>query len=200
MHLIRPPTTPFPRLTQRARIILFSASSCRVVHLMCEYVCLMINSHRTVHVPSVLAADLLSLPCRWMKKPRCGVPDQIGGAAKFSVRKRRYALTGQKWQHKHITYRWVVHQLNTEALAIKKHLVRSLRSPHPTHPGPTCAHMYKHRLSTSREPRTRCKNKHVNKTNPARASSPGEMTDPSSHSRTHQRGHTDSSRTSTGCH
>ncbi|XP_067342362.1 matrix metalloproteinase-16-like isoform X3 [Channa argus] len=41
---------------------------------------------------------------RWMKKPRCGVPDQIGGASKFSVRKRRYALTGQKWQHKHITY------------------------------------------------------------------------------------------------
>uniref|UniRef100_A0A673MF43 Matrix metalloproteinase-16-like n=1 Tax=Sinocyclocheilus rhinocerous TaxID=307959 RepID=A0A673MF43_9TELE len=40
----------------------------------------------------------------WMKKPRCGVPDQFGGALKFSVRKRRYALTGQKWQHKHITY------------------------------------------------------------------------------------------------
>ncbi|GLD55077.1 matrix metalloproteinase-16-like protein [Lates japonicus] len=40
----------------------------------------------------------------WMKKPRCGVPDQIGGTSKFSVRKRRYALTGQKWQHKHITY------------------------------------------------------------------------------------------------
>nr|XP_046226838.1 matrix metalloproteinase-16-like isoform X1 [Scatophagus argus] len=41
---------------------------------------------------------------RWMKKPRCGVPDQIGGATKFNVRKRRYALTGQKWHHKHITY------------------------------------------------------------------------------------------------
>uniref|UniRef100_A0A3P8XAF1 Peptidase metallopeptidase domain-containing protein n=1 Tax=Esox lucius TaxID=8010 RepID=A0A3P8XAF1_ESOLU len=40
----------------------------------------------------------------WMKKPRCGVPDQLGGASKFSVRKKRYALTGQKWQHKHITY------------------------------------------------------------------------------------------------
>ncbi|MCJ8728553.1 hypothetical protein PDJAM_G00005770 [Pangasius djambal] len=40
----------------------------------------------------------------WMKKPRCGVPDQLGGASRFSVRKRRYALTGQKWQHKHITY------------------------------------------------------------------------------------------------
>lgn len=59
------------------------------------------------NVPSVLTANLHSLPCRWMKKPRCGVPDQMGGAAKFSVRKRRYALTGQKWQHKHITYRWV---------------------------------------------------------------------------------------------
>lgn len=42
-----------------------------------------------------------------MKKPRCGVPDQMGGVAKFSVRKRRYALTGQRWHHKHITYRWV---------------------------------------------------------------------------------------------
>lgn len=44
---------------------------------------------------------------RWMKKPRCGVPDQMGGVSKLNVRKRRYALTGQKWQHKHITYRWV---------------------------------------------------------------------------------------------
>ncbi|XP_014823380.1 PREDICTED: matrix metalloproteinase-16-like isoform X1 [Poecilia mexicana] len=41
---------------------------------------------------------------RWMKRPRCGVPDELGGASRFSVRKRRYALTGQKWQHKHITY------------------------------------------------------------------------------------------------
>ncbi|XP_015246743.1 PREDICTED: matrix metalloproteinase-16 isoform X1 [Cyprinodon variegatus] len=41
---------------------------------------------------------------RWMKRPRCGVPDELGGASRFSVRKKRYALTGQKWQHKHITY------------------------------------------------------------------------------------------------
>ncbi|MBN3317053.1 MMP16 protein, partial [Atractosteus spatula] len=40
----------------------------------------------------------------WMKKPRCGVPDQPGGASKFNVRRRRYALTGQKWPHKYITY------------------------------------------------------------------------------------------------
>ncbi|MEQ2226604.1 Matrix metalloproteinase-16 [Ilyodon furcidens] len=43
---------------------------------------------------------------RWMKRPRCGVPDELGGASRLSVRKRRYALTGQKWQHKHITYSW----------------------------------------------------------------------------------------------
>lgn len=41
---------------------------------------------------------------RWMKKPRCGVPDHphLG----HSRRKKRYALTGQKWRQKHITYRY----------------------------------------------------------------------------------------------
>ncbi|KAG5201824.1 hypothetical protein JEQ12_004587 [Ovis aries] len=38
----------------------------------------------------------------WMKKPRCGVPDH----PHLSRRRRhkRYALTGQKWRQKHITY------------------------------------------------------------------------------------------------
>ncbi|XP_058032493.1 matrix metalloproteinase-24 isoform X2 [Ahaetulla prasina] len=38
----------------------------------------------------------------WMKKPRCGVPDH----PHLSHRRRikRYALTGQKWRQKHITY------------------------------------------------------------------------------------------------
>ncbi|XP_016089636.1 matrix metalloproteinase-16-like isoform X2 [Sinocyclocheilus grahami] len=39
----------------------------------------------------------------WMKKPRCGVPDLLGGIS-GSHRKKRYALTGQKWQRTHITY------------------------------------------------------------------------------------------------
>ncbi|XP_058617302.1 matrix metalloproteinase-16 isoform X2 [Onychostoma macrolepis] len=39
----------------------------------------------------------------WMKKPRCGVPDLLGGMS-GSRRKKRYALTGQKWQRTHITY------------------------------------------------------------------------------------------------
>uniref|UniRef100_A0A8C2ZFP6 Matrix metallopeptidase 16 n=1 Tax=Cyclopterus lumpus TaxID=8103 RepID=A0A8C2ZFP6_CYCLU len=38
----------------------------------------------------------------WMQKPRCGVPDQFKNAARS--RKRRFALTGQKWQRTHITY------------------------------------------------------------------------------------------------
>uniref|UniRef100_A0A673BU59 Matrix metallopeptidase 16b (membrane-inserted) n=1 Tax=Sphaeramia orbicularis TaxID=375764 RepID=A0A673BU59_9TELE len=38
----------------------------------------------------------------WMQKPRCGVPDKIKNTSRS--RKRRYALTGQKWQRTHITY------------------------------------------------------------------------------------------------
>ncbi|CAB1317282.1 unnamed protein product [Coregonus sp. 'balchen'] len=38
----------------------------------------------------------------WMKKPRCGNPDKLKGNSRS--RKRRYALTGQKWQRTHITY------------------------------------------------------------------------------------------------
>ncbi|TMS09476.1 Matrix metalloproteinase-16 [Larimichthys crocea] len=38
----------------------------------------------------------------WMQKPRCGVPDKIKTSSRS--RKRRYALTGQKWQRAHITY------------------------------------------------------------------------------------------------
>ncbi|XP_076837568.1 matrix metalloproteinase-16 isoform X1 [Brachyhypopomus gauderio] len=40
----------------------------------------------------------------WMKKPRCGVPDQVRSGTGLRVRRRRYALTGQKWQRTHITY------------------------------------------------------------------------------------------------
>uniref|UniRef100_A0A671L5W2 Matrix metalloproteinase-16-like n=1 Tax=Sinocyclocheilus anshuiensis TaxID=1608454 RepID=A0A671L5W2_9TELE len=39
----------------------------------------------------------------WMLKPRCGVPDLPDGTS-VSRRKKRYALTGQKWQRTHITY------------------------------------------------------------------------------------------------
>ncbi|KAM9121102.1 matrix metalloproteinase-24-like isoform 1-T1 [Pangshura tecta] len=38
----------------------------------------------------------------WMKKPRCGVPDHPH--ISHSRRNKRYALTGQKWRQKHITY------------------------------------------------------------------------------------------------
>lgn len=57
------------------------------------------------YLPRVLSDHSLcvfSLP-RWMKKPRCGVPDHPHLSRRR--RNKRYALTGQKWRQKHITYR-----------------------------------------------------------------------------------------------
>ncbi|KAI7810101.1 matrix metalloproteinase-16 isoform X1 [Triplophysa rosa] len=39
----------------------------------------------------------------WMKKPRCGVPDKYENVSGLR-RRKRYALTGQKWQRTYITY------------------------------------------------------------------------------------------------
>lgn len=51
---------------------------------------------------STACVCVLSL-LRWMKKPRCGVPDHPHLSRRR--RSKRYALTGQKWRQKHITYR-----------------------------------------------------------------------------------------------
>lgn len=40
----------------------------------------------------------------WMQKPRCGVPDQFGSRAKSSMRRKRYAHNGRKWNQLQLTY------------------------------------------------------------------------------------------------
>ncbi|XP_063801918.1 matrix metalloproteinase-15 isoform X2 [Pseudophryne corroboree] len=40
----------------------------------------------------------------WMQKPRCGVPDQFGSRGKSSMRRKRYAHTGRKWNQHQLTY------------------------------------------------------------------------------------------------
>ncbi len=42
-----------------------------------------------------------------MKRPRCGVPDHFEESTEGGTRRKRYALTGHKWDQDKLTYRWI---------------------------------------------------------------------------------------------
>ncbi|XP_038662918.1 matrix metalloproteinase-15 [Scyliorhinus canicula] len=51
-----------------------------------------------------VTGELDEITKMWMKKPRCGVLDNFGTEIKTNLRRKRYALTGQKWNRERITF------------------------------------------------------------------------------------------------
>lgn len=68
---------------------------------------------------------------RAMRQPRCGVPDRVASEVNEGTRKKRYAVTGQRWDKDHITYRFAALKRRVQTAVKQNTLECTLISPPP---------------------------------------------------------------------